>query len=72
MKYLLNIEFREDSSLTNTGEGLVDKRKGIAIFSSNSVKFSEVDIETEAAGRFLYEEDRGSVRCLARLYKALI
>ena len=72
MEYLPNIEFREDFSLTNTGEGLVDERKWIAIFSSNSVEFSEVDTETEASGRFLHEEDRGSVRCLAYLYKAFI
>ena len=61
MECLPNIEFREDFGLTNAGEGLVDERKWIAIFSSNSVEFSEVDIETEAAGRFFHEEDRRSV-----------
>ena len=55
MKYLSNVEFRKDLSLTYTGEGLVDKWQRIPILTSDCVKFPEVDTESEAARGFLYE-----------------
>ena len=70
MKCLPNIEFCEDFSATDPSEGLVDKRKGVPVFTSNCIQFPKVDTESKAAGRFLYEENRRSVRCLTCLYKA--
>ena len=72
MKCLPNIKFREDLSSTYSSEGFVNERKWIPILTSDCVEFPEVDAESKATGRFLYKEYGRSVRCLARLDKALI
>ena len=72
MKCLPNIEFSEDFSLANSSERFVYQGQWISILSSNCVQFPKIDTESKAAGRFFHEEDRRRVRCLTRLYKALI
>ena len=55
MKGLSDIKLREDLSLSDTRESLIDEWQRVPILTSNRVELPEVDIESKASGRLSYK-----------------